>query len=273
MGTDYDVDRGLRTMLRDVPPHDGSARRRAMEVFPTTPQRHTRWLPPFVSDHLGRRPWMYAVAVTAACVVAVAAMGSASWLGRPSTNPGSAPAIAPGVTSPAPTGDTGDTGEEIDVPSRFSGVLRCGPATSEGATTSGGTIIDREGAEQLIKDREVRGLLIGAISDPRLDGSLVQYIDSHRYGDGPDAAVISAVTWVLEAEAGAWAGSFTSFSDDSADGSGISFVMDGSGEYDGLRAVMTADYWPGGDDQDCTWGVTGYVVGTEQLPDTPTPVS
>lgn len=85
--------------------------------------------------------------------------------------------------------------------------------------------------------------LIVEMSDPRLDGAMTYSSNVDRY-TGPDGAwgELGVATYRIETEDGAWEGSAPFFSTSGVDFSPTTVVLVGQDAYEGLYAVMDADW-------------------------------
>ena len=110
MRADELLQRGLREMLHEVPPHDDRARRMTMAALATTRQRRHRWLPSIGQT----RPPTLPFAIGSAAVLALAvAIGS----------------VAISALRTTPAGPGGST--SFTVPAGFAGQLLCSPTGAD----------------------------------------------------------------------------------------------------------------------------------------------
>jgi hypothetical protein len=246
-----DIDRQLRDMLDDVPPHDDSARRATLEALPATPQRRFRWLPPFIGGPSGRGLSFAGLTAGLTVVVAVGALG-----------------LGFGDRS----GERGAGSPDLSPPDSFHGTILCGPDVTGSRIAY--TDLNQEGTE--LRLAESRGgahrLSIEEMTDPRLEGEPINQLDTDVYGLGADAPEFGALTWTLRNDDGAWTTQFVSFETDSIDWSTASVSWTGSGGYEGLTALTQLDYRPATPGSDCSWMVTGIVVDSALLPEFPEPL-
>ena len=139
--------------------------------------------------------------------------------------------------------------QEDPVMTQFSGTLGCGMMLDT-----------REGhAAFSFRDPE--------LSDPRLGGEHISHLDGYQDGD-PDAEGgigVYAGLWEITNEEGSWLGDYSTFRFPPDSYSTLTVHLDGFGGYDGLTAVMEADWL-----ESCGWDLRGAIV-EGQLPDTPAP--
>jgi hypothetical protein len=253
MGTQPDLDRSLREMLDDIPPHDESARRATLAAIPTTPQRRFRWLPPLFTGGTAGRRW--AGASLAAGVSVLIVLGAVTLQpGDGGLLPGSQPG---GITAPQP----------------FEGRFLCGPTVHTSAMTSSDETI--AGSDTRIREARAGAyrLTIDSMSDPRLQGELIDGLDSDAYGTAGGGLETGALVWTLTNDAGSWQTQFVNFTTGNSDWATATVPWSGSGDYDGLVAVMSLDYLPNATASDCGWDVRGYIVRAELIPPVPEPVT
>jgi len=259
MGVEHEFDRSLHAMLRHVPPHDSTARQATLQAVPTTAQRRFRWVPSFGGGARRGRPAFAIGGVAAALTIVV--MVSLS-LGLPSSR-----SIVPGAVSPSP--------KPVDHPSGtiFEGRILCGSS----AGRAGSTTFNDIGSEQdpLLRS-ETRGfgydVEVASMSDPRLDGQIINYWDSDEYfADDSSVGHVGTGTWRITNDEGAWQGSFHNvfFPDDSW-GTTV-YPLYGEAAYEGLVALWEFDYLPVTTAGRCGWDVHGLILDAENLPAAPVP--
>jgi hypothetical protein len=105
------------------------------------------------------------------------------------------------------------------------------------------------------------------VSDERFDGSYVNQLAGYEDGD-PDVDGIGAYSalWEITNEDGAWVGQNSSFRFPPDSYNTFTVKLDGQGAYEGLTAVMEADF-----NEDCGFDIRGVVVDGD-LPATPVAV-
>ena len=105
------------------------------------------------------------------------------------------------------------------------------------------------------------------ISDERFDGTYVNQLAGYEDGD-PDVDGIGAYSalWEITDEDGSWVGETASFRFPPDSYNTFTVMLDGQGAYEGLTAVMEADFT-----DDCGFDIRGVVVDGE-LPATPVAV-
>ncbi len=133
--------------------------------------------------------------------------------------------------------------------SQFSGRLVCsGPVSSSEAAAYGFSVED--------------------ISDERFAGDHISHLTGYEDGD-PDGDGIGAYAalWEVTGADGGWVGDYTTFRFAPESYSTMTVALEGRGTYEGLTALMEADFT-----DDCGWDVRGVVVDGE-LPATPVAVT
>lgn len=243
-----DLERGLREMLDDIPPHDDRARRATLEALPSTRQRKHRWLPGASGGaRVAIGPAYVGVAAAGLALIAGLGLLLMADVQRPAEGPG-------GITT------------DLRPPARFEGTILCGPELSRPTTT----ITDIELGDTATYITEDRGaayaLAIESIEDPRLEGSLTNQLDTDRYGIRSDKLQLGSLRWTIENDDGAWTTSFSSFLTEPNEWSTATARWAGSGGYEGLVALMQIDYIPAITGSDCGWHVHGLIVPAELLP-------
>jgi hypothetical protein len=106
-------------------------------------------------------------------------------------------------------------------------------------------------------------------SDPRMDGSVLGYLAGFDFGDASgfeDTAVYSAL-WQVVNEGGQWIGPYSTLVAPEFGYATNAIRLVGSGGYDGLFAVIQADFR-----DDCGWDVTGYIL-EQDVPGFPAPMA
>ena len=246
-----DLDHRLRQMLDDVPPHDDRARRNALAAVATTTQRRFRWWPSLSMG--GRRPGTPAQAsLTAVAIVAVVLL------------------LALGVRTQ--DGAPGSSAPDYTTPGLISGSIACGPGIRNPMVTYSNVELEETGRAIVERRGAAYQLSIVSMSDPRLAGTLTDLIDTDQYGAALDDLQVGALTWTLQNDDGSWTSQFVSFQTDPTDWSTATLLWNGSGDYEGLVAVTQLDYLPADTGNDCGWDLTGYIVESDLLPDTPEPM-
>jgi hypothetical protein len=258
MDTEHDLDRSLRAMLDHVPAHGATAIRATLEAVPTTAQRRSRWIPAFGGAR-GRRPAFAVGGVAAALMIVVVA-------GVVLSPPGSR-SVTPGAPSPSP--------EPQDLPNAtiFEGQILCGQSDAQTGST---TLNDIGDEEALLQRRETRGfgyeVAVASMSDPRLDGEIINYWDSDEYfADFSSVGQVGTGTWRITNDEGAWQGSFHDvfFPDDSW-GTTV-YPLYGEAAYAGLVALWEFDYLPDMAGGGCGWDVHGLILDADVEAAAPVP--
>ncbi len=243
-----DLDHQLRHMLDDIPPHDDRARRATIAALSATPQRRSRWLPAFSLGMRRRSTSAQASLAAGAIVVVIGTLLFAS----------STKDATPGGRDP------GDTPPEV-----ISGSIVCGAEVHAPSVTGSGIELGKTG-RQVVESRDASYRLpIVSMTDPRLTGTLTNRIDTDLYGVGPESLQIGALTWTLENNDGSWISRFVSFGTDPTDWTTATQLWHGGGDYEGLVAVTQLEYRPPSAGSECGWDLTGYIVPSSLLPDTP----
>jgi len=251
MARDDDLDRRLRQLLDEIPPHDDRARRATLEALPTTRQRRFRWWPTLGSARFDRPSRTYAgLAVASLVLIAVGAIGIASLERLPQAGTG-----PPDMHPPDP----------------FTGTIVCGPVNVAPTTTGTDIALGDAGARIWEGRGGAYTLRIDSIGDPRLTGTLTNQLDVDRYGTGMEALEVGSLTWTLENEDGVWTSQFASFLTEPNEWSTATLRWDGSGGYGGLVAITQLDYLPNMSGTDCGWEVHGLIVSADLLPAYPEP--
>ena len=104
------------------------------------------------------------------------------------------------------------------------------------------------------------------VPDPRLVGTwyISANTDQYTVPGGAPAPAISAITYRIETDVGAWQGSQMSIQSPDVEDSRLSIVLIGEGDYKGLAAVGTTDASTG-----CP-NIRGYIIdGSVPAPPTP----
>jgi hypothetical protein len=131
----------------------------------------------------------------------------------------------------------------------FSGTLGCGIAAS---TPDGHTAWSFRNTD---------------LSDARLGGQHISHLAGYEHGDPDVDDGVGAYSglWEVTNEEGSWVGEFSTFRFLPDSYSTLSIELDGQGAYDGLTAVMEADFL-----ESCGWDLRGVIVDGE-LPPNPVP--
>jgi len=224
-----------------------------------TAQRRFRWIPAVGGGARGGRP-AFAVGGVAAALTIVVLVGLA--LSLPTNR-----SVLPGALSPSL--------EPQDPPNAtiFEGQILCGQSDAQTGST---TLNDIGGEEALLQRRETRGfghdVEVAAMSDPRLDGEIINYWDSDEYfADFSSVGQVGTGTWRITNDEGSWQGSFHNvfFPDDSW-GTTV-YPLYGEAAYAGLVALWEFDYLPDMASGGCGWDVHGLILDAEDLPAAPVP--
>ncbi len=169
-----------------------------------------------------------------------------------------------------PFGQQGDTAPAVgtgDAPARpvpFTGLLDCG-GTSAFPTTDRATVELDEGTLNLTRERgRIIGPTVRTITDPRLEGTnTITWNKDIFFGSALERSTgVSAGTWRIENDAGAWQGSYHTF-DTPVDGAAVATVVFiGEGDYEGLTSIWEVHLTPASA-RDCPINVRGLTLDGE----------
>lgn len=149
-------------------------------------------------------------------------------------------------------------------PSEFSGHLDCGIAYGV-ATIEEMSGLGPEGdiTGERLQDWAWRFPVV-QISDPRLDGTIVNTSNGYYFSDAAEnEAGVYVALWSISNADGAWQGPTTNVLLPESGFGTTSTLLTGSGAYEGLSAFMQADWR-----EDCGWDISGYVLEGD-LPQAP----
>ena len=160
-----------------------------------------------------------------------------------------------GATTVA-TSAAGSDGTSVAAASGFSGRLGCGTAHRPGTTTFRQTSLD-DGTTVVDKSGVVWRFPVYEMSDPRLDGTVLGYLDGSDYLLDEGVAGVYSALWTIENDGGSWIGHYETmlFPDSQWAYSTNSIRLVGEGDYAGLYAMIETDFR-----DNCGWDVRGFVV-------------
>ena len=161
------------------------------------------------------------------------------------------------ATSTTAVGQSEDTvGTSISSPEPFTAWLACGQDV--GLNTPSTRISDDEtGTSVSDAPRTIWRFRPLQVSDPRMDGMTYGYLAGTEWANdswSDDIGVYSAL-WHVVNDGGEWIGPYTTLHAPEVGWATNSVRLEGSGDYQGLYAVIQADFR-----DDCGWDVTGYIL-------------
>jgi len=160
----------------------------------------------------------------------------------------------------------GDT--TISPPEAFTALLACGQDVGYNEPSVTLSPEDAEGTTVFEFPRTVWYFRTREVSDPRMDGRTYGYLAGTEWSNpsrDEEISVFSAL-WHVVNEGGEWIGPYSTLRSPEIGYATNSIRLEGHGGYDGLYAIIEADFR-----DDCGWDVSGFILERD-VPPFPEPI-